>query len=134
MSSSQKSTGNIPSSQSSGTTGSPSLSPQVQAEAAARKLAKIGVSPLVTQARATRSHAQKVSSAKRKLENVNAVMRKKICLALQLNEKDVETTVERKAQDHDILMNKVKEQIPSASKIQKYKLLSIIPDSMSKGS
>jgi len=71
--------GNIPSSQSSGsgTTGSPSLSPRVQAEAAKLKLAKVGVSPLVTQARATRSHAQKVSAAKRKLEDANLVVRKK---------------------------------------------------------
>ena len=119
----------LTSSQCSDSSGSPSLSPAVQTEAASRTLKSIGLSPLVTSGIKTKGG--KVTAAKRKIDAATSLVRKKVCRALGIHAYELENTEARKAKDHDLLMNEVKQRIPAASKIQRYQLLSLVPLSMS---
>jgi len=118
-----------PLSQTSGTSLSPTISPGVQSESAGRALKSIGLSPLVTSG--AKTQGAKVTVAKRKVEEATASVQKRVCQALGLSEQEVESTDKRKARDHDLLMDEIKRQLPSASKIKKYQLLSLVPASMS---
>ena len=112
-------------SQSSGSTGSPNLSPAVQKEAASELLSKIGLSPMVL--KNIQTQKAKILLGKRKLEAATEIVRKKVCRALAVTPGDLETEETKKAKDHDLLMDEIKERLPSASKVQKYQLLSLIP-------
>ena len=118
----------VASTQTSGTSGSPNLSPAVLREVAARCLLKLGLSPYETNARAKIGI---LASAKRKIDQATDLVRKKVCRAAGIGAEDLETTDTRKARDHDLLLEEIKRKLPTASRHQKYQLLSLVPLSMS---
>lgn len=115
-------------SQTSGSTGSSGLSVTIQKEAASRSLQKIGLSPLATNIRRKQGM---LCAAKSKIDAAANIIRKKVCRAYDIDPEELESTDAMKAKDHDLLMDQIKEKLPSASKIQTYQLLSLVPLSMS---
>ncbi|KAK3917885.1 DNA replication and repair protein RecF [Frankliniella fusca] len=117
----------MPSTQGSGT--SPTLSPAIQKERVRQCLNSLGLSPLPPSREVSRSDTSKADVGKRKLEAAVDVVKKKISLALKVNEEDLQSIQDKKAQDHDLLMEEIRKKLPSASRVQKYQLLSLVPDS-----
>ena len=100
----------------------------MHSEAANLTLKDIGMSPLVTSGLKTKTAV--VNEAKRKVEGATATVQKKVCRALGLSEEEVITENARKANSHDLLMEEIKKQLPSASQSRRYQLLSLVTLSM----
>ncbi|XP_034255204.1 uncharacterized protein LOC117653549 [Thrips palmi] len=117
-------------SQASATSCSPRLSPAVHQESALRTCTGIGISPLdVTNIRTT---GGKIAAVKRKLGQATSLVAKKLCSAVGITTEELSETSEgRKLKDYDDLLNEVKERLTTASRSLKYKLLSLVPSSMS---
>ncbi|KAE8739899.1 hypothetical protein FOCC_FOCC014599 [Frankliniella occidentalis] len=116
-------------SQASGSTDSSSLSPSIAKEKARQDLMALGLSPLATVSH--KSVGVKASAAKRKIEEVQEIVQKRVTRALGVHTEDIKSIEARKAEDHDLLMDEIKKKLPTTSKVMRYQLLSLIPDSMS---
>lgn len=103
----------VASTQTSGTSGSPNLSPAGLVEDAALILSKIGLSPFETSAR---TKTGVIASAKRKIDQETDLVTKKVCRAAGIGVEDLETPEMRKARDHDLLLEEIKRKLPSASR------------------
>ncbi|XP_034246667.1 uncharacterized protein LOC117648316 [Thrips palmi] len=109
---------------------SPTLSPVVRTESSKRKLTSLGVGPLVLTG--VKSQAGIAAVTKRKIDEAMDLVQKKVCVAAGITVEDLPQPPEaRKAQDHDLLMNDIKEKLLSATRFEKYQLLSLVPLSWS---
>ncbi|KAK3909774.1 DNA polymerase IV [Frankliniella fusca] len=99
-------------------------------ESSKRHLTLLGASPLCL--KGVKTDAQRAVAAKRKIDQASEIITKKVCLSAGIKVEDLPLSPKsRKAKDHDLLMEEVKQKLPSASKLQKYQLLSLVPASWS---
>jgi len=103
----------------------------IQLEDVKKALQSISVSPTsVAVVNLNTTRQGRINAAKRQLNAAAQVAKTKVCQSLALNEDEVLTEPEAKAQHFYNLMIDVKNQLPNASKSQKYQLLSLYPQSM----
>lgn len=74
-----------------------------------------------------RPKTAKVTAAKRKIDEALNLVSKKVCRALGVEPDEIKTEEAIKAADHDLLMSEILKELPNASKLRKYQLLSLVP-------